>query len=1479
MSEAVAKQLRGMSRIYKPDEILRHYIEGGNPFGDLLKQSLESGQDPNAILNQLIDSASKNQPYIFQDIFQPLEVQTQPSVAPAPTGEALPAVQPTEPLGPPTPSGYGFQFSAEDMEQIVAEYEAFLSGEEDKTKEANEKRMSEELDKLPAFLNPQFATPTGLESFTQHPFAGYAPGKPADVAGKLWEEEQKVARFLGSKLGPGFDFYEKQLKKGFVNATRWSGPRIENAVLNIMSAEYATAAIPGGTYSLQPRAQVSKGFNLYKALQELSQVGYLPPKEEYSDDFIKKITTDPHHARFLFLLDEEGSRGSTRGDFNFVSDRFREEHPALTRTGEIASMFTFDEYEMLKDPEHWQYYLLAYAGIKHGLFPVLRKAGKGAIKAGKGALALRRKAIASEKLGARIITWDVGKALGKAAAPFIKAKRPIPLTVIKNVLEGNIADDPFLSAHPIVASAIRWYIRKNPKVVQDMMDFANSNIDNLDDVVYKLKVPRFATRGFDKAEIASGMVGKKHAYQGVLEAIARKGDEQAAILTSSFWSKGIDVTAVSSIGDRTIIEIAGLSDDLYKIFNGLDAPFGTMIMDNRTVIRINKGNEANALRFIDSLKPVAEPIQNRPAKHFRRVLDEMRHSIDPDDFDDIQRKIGPWDIDEIQAVAPEPVISQEPQVAVPARDTGAVTPPAQAQPVIPAVPPSVEATKKVWTTPKKQWIKDHVMPDDYLRVRNHPARINGFDRATFKQQEDYLGRLQRLVKKYTDKGDAFDAAYKRHVPGTGKASDWEPYLQWSHEDSLKAKFAKEIADAKAYGIDNPYMAPHAMHKIRVEKALRAGADVPDEVLADYPDLMAIKAGLDKPPGKLMPLKKAEELQSELLGTLEADPIPPTHEPLPPMSDFSMKNTSELRGLGWTDDQIATMKPDEASKALAGRLTPVNSRIVDGNVKHFPPIRPSAEGVPAYVPSVDELAPIELAGSLLDTMDDDAMRTLRTVSRDPLRGNADDLLNVMAETNEEARKILATYGAGTDSDEVIQSMVNLWESGAREIDTVEKFVDAKGKERWTTYSQDFKDRLSQTKQMFTGDKEHTRLYKLQDPELKDAMKIAQGEDRRWYREKMAAWKLRVNKEVDLLLPDRELRNRHPQFHANVRTKLTTLPSRSVVTADKMIGTIMGDMSKAEQKNLWQILGLRDFLSRQSEEYIFGSKKFSQELLEKELRGLMSTITPRMERAMDDYYEIAFFLGKDLVERGKISAAALRSNYLHHAVRDYTPDWFLSDDFIPSLGTRLQQPFRPETMPRIGTTKDLALTPGVMRSQFAMHLMDNGIEDFMETELNRLDLWKKIAKPGMTDDQVRAARATIFGADDLGNPLPVRHGKRYPVPGSDEDYIGFQFIRGNQVYPAMATTKENIARFMDDLLLIGSDESERLSNLIDPEEIAKGNIPDEIAALLDPAGLRSVMAIGRRNQAQAVPESVYNKVMWFKDQGASRIPFMRQALATI
>jgi len=233
-----------------------------------------------------------------------------------------------------------------------------------------------------------------------------------------------------------------------------------------------------------------------------------------------------------------------------------------------------------------------------------------------------------------------------------------------------------------------------------------------------------------------------------------------------------------------------------------------------------------------------------------------------------------------QAIRPEPT---DPRLTAKSRQ---VTPPQQPVPDKAPVPES--KALEPWEQPLENFILRGA-PPEYLAVRDHTAKLRGFDVAPEAAIRDYVYKLGRLVTEYMpEKLAEFEATRRALDMGRATAADFDQvFASAIHRDLARVQFADEM---KATGIDDPLEAAMATHRNTVQQRLEQGLDVPDGVLEDYPDLAAE------------------------YNQLKIDPV-----------------KSDLQALGYTEYEIRKLQPGERER-LANNDIPANSVHVtnDGN---------------------------------------------------------------------------------------------------------------------------------------------------------------------------------------------------------------------------------------------------------------------------------------------------------------------------------------------------------------------------------------------------------------------------------------------------------------------------------------------------------------------------------------------------------------------
>jgi len=179
------------------------------------------------------------------------------------------------------------------------------------------------------------------------------------------------------------------------------------------------------------------------------------------------------------------------------------------------------------------------------------------------------------------------------------------------------------------------------------------------------------------------------------------------------------------------------------------------------------------------------------------------------------------------------------------------------QEVVAPVPEEVEPTlsdgRPLWTVPLSEYQMEG-RPSELTRISELPARTLGFNAVPDTQVDAYIKAVERVVRQYAPEAMGEFLQVKQQAqegPGSANAAMFEKFLGMLHQGTLaRDTFAREI---EATGQDNPINAIMQYHREAVEKALAEGKQVPDVVLASYPDIR----------NRLADEAKAQELEKPL----------------------------------------------------------------------------------------------------------------------------------------------------------------------------------------------------------------------------------------------------------------------------------------------------------------------------------------------------------------------------------------------------------------------------------------------------------------------------------------------------------------------------------------------------------------------------------------------------------------------------------------
>lgn len=1464
------QNLQMLMTLYPHDKLMQSYIESESPYFKEAQQHLDTGTSATDVFDTILQSMGNDTP-----LSTPVPVTEVTPDVPTPPVIQQPA---QEPFGP-QPVTEEQQLAAMTEEDFMSLLSSFPAGEIDPEVQAyitaTQKYVAEQQKAGPANVAARIERMRAESDSAQRPgLLGVLDGIMGQNQIETYVRNEASLSAAGMTLSAYMKTMDKlnetivfPFKRGLLGA----GVKAASGVPSAAFIEKKMQETVEGTGKMSE-------VELIETLQTLFQRGVLPPSDKYSDKFKEKITNDPHYQKYLWIMADRGSRAQ-RGEYvPFIGPEVIADAQNIPMISPLAVPIkglvygsaaaeevikTAVEWSGVFDARQWVFELAGWAGVTVLLGPAMKAA------------TLARTAGTATK-AQRFVSWDIGKAfhnyiLKHYDAPVVKrilAKEvDIPAQSVANFLKRT--DDDFLADNDLVVAALQRMEKEDPKYMQHLIDTLQNNVDDLDNVVVPVSVPRASAKLIANA----GKVEGKQiipAYHGVLDTIAKNEGDDVAALTERLWEKGID-TLSSSVTEgsnpQIIIEIERLSDEAYETLRSalsrkdLAVTYsGRGDIDYMDHIRIRKPEVATVLQALDDMDPIADPVMLRKSgREFNDDLEGMvaRGELHPTDLEDIQGRIEP----PIQDDTVTPRV-EEPLAAAPATDTGAAAPPVEG---LPGPEPTVPPPSGVWSTPLDEYVLRTDLPADLKQLHNMPARVKdgGFDVATEKQVDSYLTRLGRAVEKYTPERMAiFREARITHMnqrnPRYKTAGEFEKFLQFSHRKASEIMWLDEMA---ATGIDDAFSAAVMTHRQAVEGALRAGMEVPDNVLVDYPDLTAVYAPKPSKPVQMATLKKK-------VNNWQSSYKPPENPVTPsiPGDDAPVINKEALRELGWVDNEINKMNPEDATRVLSERLEP--HQVTFDSRGKIVPVSPQVTGTVA----ASDVAPPSMANQLLHNLNDENLMQINQMRQDPLNVSHNDVLQSLRGISPEIDSVLENITAD-NATQTIDDLIRMWTENS--TDNIHAHIKAMSDTAYRSWDERTRTTMGNLYKTVTRKAKDPGAPTITDPAIQAVYAAGRVGQTNRYKQTIAAMKHSIIEEADKFAGSpRILRKDHTQFWDDIRTGLHPIGARASYEADMTMGAIYQDLTKAEKESMMQILGLRDLLETLSNDMdVTGG--LTAERITAELTEMMNKANPHIIGGLDRYYDIMRRIGQDLISRGNMHPRQLRSNYFPHYVMEYTPDWMLDSNFKPHLPSSIHKPYRRYVKQRTGSAKEISLSPEALRTHFASIYADNMLDDWAMAKIDAEDLWTRLAKPGMSDDDIKAARIAVFGEAN-GRVITPKPGQRYHVDGIEEPFVGYQYQRGNNLYRETAVNRSVLGHVLEDALLMDPNAAELVASQLDIDAIAKGAMPDELKKLIEGAGdrggnlLKTVLAVGKANRTYVVPESIAKAMQNYKNNSLFQIP---------
>lgn len=785
------------------------------------------------------------------------------------------------------------------------------------------------------------------------------------------------------------------------------------------------------------------------------------------------------------------------------------------------------------------------------------------------------------------------------------------------------------------------------------------------------------------------------------------------------------------------------------------------------------------------------------------------------------------------------------------------------------------AGKSISQVDLNRYILGKPVPSDLKRLRNHPAAVKGFDSPEVKpeQVEDYVRRIGRLVNRYfPDRKKEFENVYVKQQMGQAKAGDFEKFKQYAHKEMPRLQFHDEM---QLTGKTDPFEAAKIAHRMAVEADLREGRHVPEKVLKDYPDLVA-KYPATQPPTEAVKPAPIDDYVEEFPDRYRPDGWFPLQEEIQPADPGFYSSGREIgRQLGWSDDALDTMRPEELSRVISQGIGPEHGRITPGGT-----VQPAT--IPREVTAqLADVMPMPAAEGIVSKLDRQTIMNLYGLYTDPRGLTPAAMLKVIADQSPELAKALKGT-MGIPADDLMDAIARVIQGRIAEPNYLTDTLQETSKELWHSSSERVKETIKaagrkvKTGAKKTGFKPEPMADEAMEAYYRSAMARRENTWKQW----PSVAKKNLQEQADVILTDRVLRKNHPQFVDDMRTQFQQLGVEASQYSDATLGMIFHDLSKVERGEVLRLIALRDAISTAGDDIAI---QFTESELLDELGRRMGRAPQRIIDALNRYETIAEAAAKQMVSNGHIKPSQLRSQYMRHYVAKYTPDWLLRENYVPGTPRRGQKVFRPYMKQRINSMDDIIISENGLRTQFADIYFDDAVDNWIQKQYKTYDLWDRLVKPGMTDEEAFNARGAIFGFDEDGKLLKPHPGQLYEVPGSPELWKGVQFQRGNQWYRTEGVnSKSALANFLEDLGLATANNSEEMVSNIDLHGLSEGMIPQELLNMLDTAGvregpvLRALTAIGRQHRTYVLPESMANKMLRMKDQYVINFPGLYQAM---
>jgi hypothetical protein len=222
----------------------------------------------------------------------------------------------------------------------------------------------------------------------------------------------------------------------------------------------------------------------------------------------------------------------------------------------------------------------------------------------------------------------------------------------------------------------------------------------------------------------------------------------------------------------------------------------------------------------------------------------------------------------------------------------------------------------------------------------------------------------------------------------------------------------------------------------------------------------------------------------------------------------------------------------------------------------------------------------------------------------------------------------------------------------------------------------------------------------------------------------------------------------QLTDDYRTEVIGGLNRLMQLRDRHKVALFGGMDEVDIAKTAELIYARDELARTQVHRGNPDKTLAQ--VQTELFGIESSASQPVKDAANRWRTIENEYFNELVRRDKLDPNNRFSDYAHHFVEDYTPEW------APAFSmNRLRRPLRGYTKQAKGSIKEYRQDAESLLDYLTMVDYENMMEDFMIKQATKYDIG-----PTLTRDQ----KIEIFGVTESGRLKPwARPGKIVDING--------------------------------------------------------------------------------------------------------------------